>query len=307
MVSVVIASFDRFERLMACIRSVVSSGPQPEGGLQLIVVTSTYSVSEVAAIELAGAKVLRLPARTLASAAHNTGAAAAVGKHLLFLDDDNVVAADAIWRLSRALAAWSDAVLLGPVMYYGSAPDQIWCAGVARSSVLMRTTLKTWLPNPIPDRIPSEDFPNCFIVRREDFDLVGGFDDVRFPHHMAESDFARRLARKTGRNVYCVPRAKVWHFIGHSLLRRLHMQDSQRAYLVSRDRTVYAALYGNRVQWFVFLSIGQWALATGYLGAILLQRANNWTAIMTAYLKGMYSGLRLGIGARRSERHAGRH
>ena len=301
MVSVVIASFGRFQRLMACVESVQRSEPQPEGGLEVIVVTSTYAPAELATTETAGATVLRLTHRTFVSEAHNLGAVQASGEYLLFLDDDNVVAPDAIWRLALALQS-ADAVLIGPVMYYGHAPNRIWCAGVERSRLLMKTTLRSRLPVPIPDRIESEDFPNCFIVRRADFDRVGGFDALRFPQHMAEGDFARRLVQATGKQVYCVPTAKVWHFIGSSFLRRLHVQDKERSYWVSRSRTVYTAMYGTRIQWFVYVTLGQWVLAGVYVWAMLVQSSGDRIGLIGAYMRGLASGLWLGFKFRRESR-----
>jgi GT2 family glycosyltransferase len=304
MVTVVIVSFDRFQQLMACIESVSASDPRPPGGLQVLVVTSQYSPTEVASIESAGATVVRLPHRAFVAEAHNAGVATAQGELLLFLDDDNVIAADAVSRLALAMDAWRDAVLVGPVMYYGSEPERIWCAGVSRSSVLMRTTFRSVLPDPLPERLDSEDFPNCFMVRRQDFDAIGGFDVERFPQHMAEADFAIRLARATGGHVYCVPRAKVWHFIGSSFLRRLHVQDSERAYWVSRGRTVFTAVYGNRLQWFLYVVLGQWGLAAIYVWAILVQSSSKRGEVAVAYMKGFVAGLRIGFADRRGLRSA---
>jgi GT2 family glycosyltransferase len=302
MVSVIIASFDRVQRLIECMGSVTRSEPLPAGGIQVIVVTSTYSTSELAEIEMAGATVVHLESRTFASAAHNAGVRVATGEYLLFLDDDNVVATDTVWRLSESLREWPDAVLVGPVMYYGAAPDRIWCAGVIRSRVLMRTRFVTKLPDPLPNRLNSEDFPNCFMVRRDAFNLVGGFDDARFPHHMAESDLARRLILATGNRVYCVPRARVWHFIGLSFARRLHATDLERAYMVGRDRAVFTALYANHIQWLGYVAIAQWVLAAVQLYALLFQSSGGRINLARAILRGQLRGLQLGLSARRKAR-----
>src|SRR5438105_4625407 len=119
-VSVIIPSFDRRDLLLACIESVNASTPQPDGGIEIIVVTAADGTAQTSALRNLGAKVICLPTRQPVSHARNVGASQAAGDYLLFLDDDNVVAADAIWRLWRALGEWPDAVLTGPAMYFGS-------------------------------------------------------------------------------------------------------------------------------------------------------------------------------------------
>jgi len=302
MVSVIIPSFDRFDRLMACVESVMRASPRPPGGVQAVVVTSTYDSAQLDQLEMKSVSIVRLSNRSFVSESRNAGAAVAHGDYLLFVDDDNVLGGDAIWRLWQALQQWRDAVLVGPVMYYGSAPTRVWCAGVVRSPLLMKTSLVTQLPVPLPERLPSEDFPNCFMVRREDFNRVGGFDVRHFPQHMEEGDLARRLVRVTGQQVFCVPQAQVWHFIDATFLRRLHVPDRERAYWAARSRAVFVATYGSGLQWLAFLVAGQWALAALYLGAILSQSSHGRRALSVAYLRGMISGLRLGVVARGAAR-----
>jgi GT2 family glycosyltransferase len=301
LVSVIIPSFDRFDRLMACVESVMAADPQPSGGLQAVVVTSTYDFKELREIENAGATVLRLAHRLLVSASRNAGANVARGDYLLFLDDDNILGKEAIWRLWRALHRWPDAVLVGPVMYYGSEPERIWCAGVHRSAIFMKTKLRSDLPHPVPERLSSEDFPNCFMVRRDDFDGIGGFDVSRFPQHMEEADLARRLVRVTGKQVFCVPHAELWHFIGTRFLRRLHTNNEERSYWNARGRALFVATYGNRKQWLIYVAVGQWALAVVHLWAMFTEPAHGRAALAIAYLRGMITGLRVGVALRASD------
>lgn len=299
MVSIIIPSFGRMARLKQCLDSINRSELQQTGWVQVVVVTSTYTESEIAEIECAGAAVVRLNGQVWVSEARNAGAASAIGEYLLFLDDDNVIAPDAIRRLREAFELWPDTAVAGPVMYYASAPETIWCAGVSRSKVFMKTHLASRLPYPLPDRLPSEDFPNCFMVRRRDFEDIGGFDVELFPLHMEESDLARRLVSSRGGNVYCVPTSKVWHFIGTGLASRLHIHDARRAYWMARGRALFTAVYGTRLQWFVFVVVGQWAMAAVYLGAAAAQ-APDRARVIASYVRGMLAGVKLGTRARRN-------
>ncbi len=300
MVSVVLPSYDRFATLVACLKSVGESRPLPVGGLETVVVTAGYTQQELAAIRATGAKLIVLARRAPVSASRNAGAAAASGDHLLFLDDDNTVAPDAISELHRALESWPDAVMVGPIMYFGSQPGRIWCAGVDRSRLLMKTTLRTSLPEPIPDRLPSQDFPNCFMVRRNDFEAVKGFDSERFPMHYEEADLARRLVMTSGQAVYLVTAARVWHHIEMDLVRRLHLSDASRARWAGQARPVFTALYGTRLQWWTYLVVGQWVFGFVYVGAALLARTRKsaWPIVL-AYVAGVYSGDRRARALRR--------
>jgi GT2 family glycosyltransferase len=314
MVSVIIASFNRFNRLVDCVKYVSASDPLPDGGIEMIVVTSTYSLQERESLAGLGCSLVALPRQVLVSAAHNAGAARARGDLLLFLDDDNTVAIEAIYLMATALNTWDEAVLVGPVMYYGDAPDKIWCAGVSRTPILMRTTLRTELPSPTPDRIQSEDFPNCFMCRRSDFDRVNGFDENSYPMHMAESDFARRLVASSGRRVYCVARARVWHHIAPSFGRRVHLMyrselasadNAKRAYWIGRSRALFAAEYGSTIQFLLFTLLGQWLIAFIYVSALLLGPRRGRLGQIRAYVAGVFSGIGAGIGLRLKDAHAG--
>ena len=272
----------------------------PSGGIEVIVVTGSYSSSERQIISQNGVRLITLPKTVFVSEAHNVGTLAALGEYVLFLDDDNIVAPDAISHLAVTLQQRQEAVLVGPVMYYGSAPSRIWCAGVSRSRIFMMTRFRTRLPDGPPPRIGSEDFPNCFMVRWKDFIAVDGFDTERFPQHMAEGDFARRLRLSTKGSVYCVTSAKVWHFIGTSLARRLHVQDRHRAYWVGRSRTVFTAMYGTRLQWVVYVALAQWVLFAVYIAAIGVRTRSDRGQLITAYARGIGSGLKHGFAERRS-------
>src|SRR5438445_13761510 len=99
LVSVVIPSYGRFEALLRCIESVLAAQPLPTGGLELILITSVYAASQLTALRERGCRIVEPATAVPTSASRNVGAAEALGTHLLFLDDDNVVAPDAVWLL----------------------------------------------------------------------------------------------------------------------------------------------------------------------------------------------------------------
>jgi GT2 family glycosyltransferase len=293
MVSVIIPCFDRWHRLAICLRSIASSEPKPPEGVETIVVTAGLTSESRTMIKDLATQVVELPIRTEVSAARNAGAAAAHGTQLLFLDDDNVVAPNAIYILSEALSAWDDAVMVGPAMYFGDAPTRLWCAGIARTRVLMKTKLRASLPEPLPERLRSDDFPNCFLVRRKEFEHVRGFDAEAFPRHYEEGDLARRLVASTELGVFCVPSAKVWHFIGQGLDSRLHIKAGEAAYWLSHGRAAYTSRYGGRTQLLAYLALGQWLFAGLYISNMLRLPSDHRNRAIAAYVRGLRDGVGL--------------
>lgn len=302
LVSVITPSYGRFESLVRCIESVRKSRPLPEDGIELIVVTSGYSDSQLADLRDRDCRIVSLAGAVPTSESRNRGAAVAAGTYLLFLDDDNIVASDALWLLWRSLSSWSDAAIVGPAMYYGSEPARLWCAGVTRSRFIMRTSFRQELPPTLPERLRSEDFPNCFMVRHNEFDQVSGFDAQRFPQQWEEGDIARRIARGTRHGVYLVPSARIWHYIDVPLTRRLHLRNAERAFLVARGRGMFTAVHGSRLQWAIYVLGAQWIFAAFYLAAAFSVPPTHRKGIPGSYLRGLWSGLIDGWRARAHDR-----
>jgi GT2 family glycosyltransferase len=304
-VSVITPSYGRFDLLLACVDSVRLSSPVPTGGLEIVVVTSSYTPTELDTLRARQCTVLVLDTPASASASRNVGVSSASGQYLLFLDDDNVVATNAIWLLWHTLESQPEAAIVGPAMYFGEDRDRLWCAGVRRSRVLMRTEFRRHLPPNPPKQMASEDFPNCFMVRRTDFVTVNGFDASRFPQHYEEADLARRIVKATSGGVCAIPAARVWHFIEAPLARRLHLRSENRAYLCARGKAMFTAVYGDSVQWAAYLLVAQWAFAVFYLGAALWLPGSERMGVIRGYLRGLRAGLVEGWRARSADRLTG--
>jgi GT2 family glycosyltransferase len=300
-VSIVIPSYNRTEDLRRCLASISAAGSEI-APVEVIVSASSYKPEDLEPIEASGVKVVKSDARLLVSVARNRGASVASGTYLLFLDDDNVIDAKSIAHLVECLSVHRDVAMAGPVMYYGSQPSRVWCAGVRRSRVLGRTSLVSALPDPLPELLVSEDFPNCFMVRRSDFLAIGGFDATLFPMHYEESDLAERLRKAGLGEAVCVTAAHVWHFIEPGLTRYLHLTDPERAYGASRGRALFTAKHGDTLAWLAYVLVGQFLFAGFYLGPGLA--GLTWPRrreLATAYLRGLRDGLAIG----RRVRHAG--
>jgi GT2 family glycosyltransferase len=136
---------------------------------------------------------------------------------VLLLNNDTVVAADMIPHLAAAAAQSSGAGVVGPAIYYYDLPQRIW--RFADREV-------PWLPvaRRLPDRAVAEAGATPFrvdyvtacgmLVRRQVFEAIGLFDE-RYFMYFEDADFCRR-ARQAGFEIWCAPRARMWHNVSLS-------------------------------------------------------------------------------------------
>lgn len=297
-VSAIVPSYGRKDAVLRCVASLAASEPLPPGGLEIVVVSSGYSQDVLDALgefsrQGVAVKPVVLAEQELVSRTRNRGAAESSGELLLFVDDDNEVAPDAVEHLRVALSAWPDAAIIAPVMYYRSDPTRIWCAGGRRTRILARTRMRTELPYPKPERLWSVDFPNCFMVRAGEFFGIGGFDEVRFPQAYEEADLAARLVDHRGGVAYCVTAAAVWHAIETTADRRYHLTSVTNAYLHARNRQLYLSRHGTPLQRVTAHWVGRWLFLVAYLLALRTAAKGTRRTLARAYLRGFRDGGRL--------------
>lgn len=291
-VSVIIPSYGREESILRCVNSVVLSDREAIANLEIVIVSSGYDqslYSELARVVVSyGHSFCHIDPGFIQSTSRsrNLGAEASSSEYLYFLDDDNTVASNTITGLYQSLVKWEDACMVAPVMFYGDAPDTIWCAGGYRTKLLMRTIFRREIPTPIPERLESDDFPNCFMVRRREFNAIGGFDEDQFPQMFEESDLAKRLKYLTGCRSFCVPEYSVWHHMSMARYRRYHVDSPEKAFLMARQRIRFLNMYGSQTQKWVARLGGNW-LYLLYYSLIICSapRKTRWT-IWRAYLLG---------------------
>jgi GT2 family glycosyltransferase len=242
--------------------------------------------------------VIRNEESRLVSAARNVGASKAQGDVLVFVDDDCVLHETAVLALARRIIDGEHVGVAGPLVGYLSTPETTWCAGVVRSRLLQRTILRgNGQPLAMARQLPTpcHDFPSVFAVSRKCFEKAGGFDELRFPMHMEESDFASR-ARKAGFQVEFVADALVWHDLTphDRFARKLHLTSPERAYLAGRSRGRFLRLHtpSRLVRAF---GIGYWliVLVPVYSFAILIDQAPAKHKIRTLvrFFSGTWAGL----------------
>jgi hypothetical protein len=136
---------------------------------------------------------------------------------VLLLNNDTIVAPDMIAQMIAAAQRYPVAGILGPLIYYYDWPERIW---------QFANREYAWLPMPL--RVPASALARAggqpvavdyvtgcaMLVRRAVFEQVGLLDE-RYIMYFEDADFCRR-ARRHGFQIWCVPRARMWHKVSLS-------------------------------------------------------------------------------------------
>lgn len=299
-VSVVIPTFNRAEMVCRCVRSVLATGcPRLE-----VVVVDDASPDDTAArlaAQFGGdrrVRVLRNATNSFQAVSRNRGAVAATGDYVLFLDDDNEVAPDVITELLAAFARHPKAGLVAPLAVHQAAGrrDIVWTLGSDFSrwtsqprDVMPNLPLAQLPPEPID--WPTTYSPNAFMVTREAFVRVGGFEES-FVQIFEESDFGWKLM-EAGYEGYVAAKARTRHF-GFlepgcvSRLRQLGIERPLRTYCFARNRLRFAHRHFTRLQ-SLSVALVFAPLSAAWYGAVALRCRR--PDIAWAYLRGTVRGI----------------
>ena len=301
LVSVVIPTYKRKDKLKRLLYSLLESD-YPKDKMEIIVVVDAdgedYSdiIREFPVVRFIFNKVEKF-----VSECRNRGIKSSKGDYVFVIDDDNIIDKKCISELVNFLRDNPKVGIVGPIMYYYKDPQRIWCAGIKRNYY---TSLTKFIGRNEIDKgqfsepIPSEDFPNAFMIKKEVIENIGYFDSQNFPIHYEEADFCKR-AFLAGYKIYLVPSAKVWHDIPlpeeiKEKARMFHVHNEFRAYYAGRNRILFHRKYSTKIQFFVFLLFFNWVVSLYYsyvilrgIKAPLRQRVK----ILKAYLTGIIMGL----------------
>lgn len=225
---------NRKNQLEACARSVMKSDYQ---GLEIVVVDDCSDERVEAPLGDGGStvRVIRNPTRRLLSYSRNVGAGASSGDLVFFLDDDNVIAPNTITELVNTFDLAPRVAVSCPVIYVASKPNRVWTSDIRKGRIPGFYILDTGEP---ARPVRTFSFHNSFMIRRDVFDDLGGFDSRDFPIHVSELDLAYRL-QANGYLAVVNPNARVWHDVAES---HMHV-DSSRSFYTLRNRIILLRRY----------------------------------------------------------------
>lgn len=213
-VSIVIPVFNKSEYSFHCLEALLA---HTQGADYEVIVVDDCSSDDTATMlqAISGITVLRNTHNSGFIASCNSGAAAARGEFLLFLNNDTEVQDGWLQALLQTFSDFPDAGLVGAKLLYADGTLQeaggiVWRDGSAWNHGRNDDPNK-----PEYCYLRAVDYCSgaCILLRRADFAALGGFDTHYSPAYYEDTDLAFRL-RATGKQVYYQPNARVFHFEG---------------------------------------------------------------------------------------------
>jgi len=278
-----------------CVESLLAQDPAPQ---PVFVVDNASSGSERERLRAgvgarAGVRLLLLDDNRQFAGGLNAGACAAIAAgatRILLLNNDTVVARDALGRLTRALDTTPGAGIAGPCVRDLRRPDRVLSAGERHSVPLLcvpRTLLRYRRRGDRPYAV--RGIMGCaLLVTRACFESVGGFSE-EIAVYYEDVDFCL-TARARGFGVLVEPRAVVYH-------------DGLRGF--AGGLTPWAAYLKARNPWLVVRRHGGAAALLGFLplyAAMIGSSAAGYAVrgrgdVVAALGRGALAGLRVAAGA----------
>jgi N-acetylglucosaminyl-diphospho-decaprenol L-rhamnosyltransferase len=204
-VTAIVVAFDSAHALPECL------GALRADGVPTIVVDNASTDDTAAIAEGQGARIIRNPRNEGYGRANNIGARAAATEFVLVVNPDCIVESGAVAALVDAARRYPDAALFAPQIIEPN----------GRVFYQPRSLLSPYLHNPggklvLPEGEACAPFFSgaCFLVRRDVFLNLGGFDENIFLFY-EDDDLCRRIADAGSALVY-VPQAVVRHGRGQS-------------------------------------------------------------------------------------------
>lgn len=261
---------------LAVLPAMLASVP---AGVPVILVDNasedTESVRKLA--ETAGARVIHNAENRGFGVACNIGAAEAVTEFVLFLNPDATLETGCLQALEAAMDRFPKASALNPRIIEGDGRPYF-----KRRSVLLPR--REHMPRgwPLSDREVTVLSGAALMVRRADFEAVGGFDPKIFLYH-EDDDLSLRLRAERGPLMF-IRAAAIRHAGGSSSPRSAEMA-AFKAWHMGRSRIYAARKHGLRWGGFVAAigGIAQMALPWNFLSRRQLHKR-------VGFIRGIFAG-----------------
>ena len=254
-VSIIIVSWNVAELLCQCLESILNGQValnQPDGTkpvVEIIVVDSASHDNTVQRVrdEFPGVKLLAQAENVGFTRGNNIGLAEAQGRHLLLLNPDTKIIADAIPQMINYLDSNPDVGIVGPHTLNDDGTTQSSRRRFHTKSIAFWES--TWL-QPVAPKKMLDDFyitdepddavldvdwmqGSCLMARREVYEQIGGLD-TGYVMFFEETDWCKQAKDAGWRNVY-LGTAQIIHYGGKSTeqagaWKHIHFQQSKLRY-----------------------------------------------------------------------------
>jgi len=303
--SIIIVSWNVQELLSACLQSIQAAA-KDNMVVETIVVdnASTDDTPALLRRDFPGVRLIEPGENTGFTRGNNLAIDVAAGRHLLFLNPDTEIVADALPRLVAYLDEHSSVGVVGPQLLN---PDGTVQSSRRRFPTLWTAVFEsTWLqplaPRRVLDRYFMRDVPDdetcevdwvqgaAFAVRHTVVDQVGRFDEAFFMYS-EELDWQKRI-KQAGWQIVSLPDAQVIHHGGSSsdqvvAQRHIYFQTSKVRYFYKHHGPIVGSLVRlvllANYLWQTALEAAKWGLGL---------RRDLRKARVHAYWQVLRSGLR---------------
>jgi hypothetical protein len=278
-----------------CVASLLAQAPPPA---EVLVVDNASGAAERTRLEAAlggrpGVRLLLLDRNRQFAGGLNAGARAAFAAgadRVLLLNNDTVLAPDALARLGAALDADPGVGIAGPLVRFLEAPERVLTAGerhvlplLCVPRTLLRYRPRTATPYPV------RGVMGCaMLVTRACFEAVGGFsEDIEV--YYEDVDFCVG-AHAAGFGALIEPRAIVWHDGFRGFVSGL---TPWAAFLKARNPWLLVRRRGGAAAWVTFVP----TYAAMIAGSAALWTLRGRLDVARALGRGALQGLRVAAGA----------
>jgi len=225
--SIVIVSYNSRDDLGAALASIAGAAVTTTHDVVVVDNASTDSTTALVREQWPQVRLIASPANLGFAGANNAGVRVTSSELLLFLNPDTILSEGAIDRLVAVLDARSEVSIVGPRIVDARGRAELSFGAMMtpwaelRQKFLVRGNDRGWSPvTAIVDRQTRRgqlvDWVSgaCLLIRRADFDSVGGFDERYFMY--AEDVDLCAMVRRRGGKVLFAPDVEVVHLRGRS-------------------------------------------------------------------------------------------
>ncbi len=291
-VSVVVTTYNRYDHLMRCLRSIADGLEGVDFGYEVIVIddhssdrTKDLGRSDIG---VGHAMVVHNEKRLMMVASRNVGARLSSGRFVLFIDDDNVIDKKMIVMLVNYAKSHDHVGIVGPSMH--SLRTGVKYFEYQAIDFFTGRTQFFVRPHVQGKVYPSVGIPNVFLVRK-DVLVVCDYFDEHLIQSFTEPDFALTAWRK-GYHCVVFSDAITYHDVSindYFNPSALGGKFKQKAYCLMRNRSVIIKRYGHWYNKVVYVLLFSWAWPVLY--SILVLRYARFD-LLPFYWRGYLDGMR---------------
>lgn len=243
-VAVIVLNWNRRDDTLRCLASLAAIS---EPAIDVILVDNASSDDTLACVaeRFPHVRIIRNDANLGFAEGNNVAIRAAVSEgypFIMLLNNDTVVAPDAIARMLAPLHARPEVGLTSCAITYLHAPGTVWSAG-GRIERARGSVTSDWLDVPLP-ALPAEPYEvdhvsGCVMLLRREAIEDAGVLDPRFFMYYEETEWCARIASH-GWRIVVEPAARIQHAIRPDL----QLGSPLVAYYMTRNHLLFLRAIG---------------------------------------------------------------